>query len=82
MSGKAPPLRVVEVKSPKVRVRLPQVPLPFTVKATDWPTRAVEGLAPREVIVPGGVATVTDVLADPVQLVVPVAVAMKLPGLA
>ena len=62
VSGNAP-LSVVEVASPKASVRLPQVPVPETVNMTDWPTWAEEGVASKEVIVPGGggaTVTVTD----------------------
>jgi len=52
LRGKAP-LTVVEPPSPKVRVRLPQVSVPVTVKATDWPTRAEEGMAASDEMVPG-----------------------------
>ena len=76
MRGKAP-LRVVEVASPKASVRLPHVPVPFTVKVTDWPTRAEGGVGMSDVIVPGAAVTVTEVLAEPVQLDTPVAVAVK-----
>ncbi len=79
MSGKAP-LSVVELASPKLSVRLPQAPLPLTVKVTVWPTRAEEGVAKREVIVPAGM-TVTIVEANRgVQpAAVPEAVIVKLP---
>ena len=79
MSGKGP-LSVVGLPWPKLSVRLPQVPVPFTVKVTDWPTKAAGGVAMSEVIIPGGVVTVTTVLALPVQFDVPVAVAVKVPG--
>ncbi|MCZ7627257.1 MAG: hypothetical protein M5R38_17180 [Candidatus Methylomirabilis sp.] len=72
---------MVEVASPKVSVRLPQAPVPETVKATGWPTRVEAGVALSEVMVPGAAVTVTTVLAEPVQLDVPVAVAVKVPAL-
>ena len=80
MSGKAP-LSVVEVASPKVRVRLPQVPVPPTVKVTDWPTRAEEGEAMRDVIVPGGITVIVGpVTNEGVQTgAEPSAVIVKLP---
>ena len=58
-------------------MRLPQVPLPPTVKVTSWPTWAVEGAATKEVIVGVTVTTVTRV---PLHVTVPVAVTVKEPA--
>ncbi|MCZ7627258.1 MAG: hypothetical protein M5R38_17185 [Candidatus Methylomirabilis sp.] len=49
---------MVEVASPKVSVRLPQAPVPLTVKVTGWPTTTVEGIAESDVTAPGKLTTI------------------------